>query len=78
MIAICKGHRASIQQKADFSHFPALPAFGQGGHWQNIDGGVQIGAPARELERFGGIDRGQCIGAGDDGCHAARGSCLTG
>ena len=76
MIAICKGHCASIQQKADFSHFPALPAFGQGAG-KTLIGASKL-ARLRELERFVSIDCGQCIGAGDDGCHAARGSCLTG
>ena len=73
MFAIGKGHGARIAQKADFGHLAALAALGQRRHVQNAHRRLR-GAAGDEFQRFGRVDGGQRVGAGDERGHAPRGS----
>ncbi len=71
MIAVGKGHRPGIEQKADLGHLAPCAALGQGGHVADADG--RFGrAAGDEFQRLGRVDGGVGVGPRDDGGDAPR------
>ena len=77
-VTVGEPHGACVLKKSNFRHFAPCAAFGQGGHWQDVDRRILIRARCDELKRLRRINRWQGVRPRHDGRHTTRCSCKPG